>query len=163
MGLNVVQKAEGISANPVAEATWLAFSVTFPVAFSRAAGGMWWSNMIKTQGLVKRVPLAEGELEILKGIDFEIKARETVAIVGASGSGKSSLVAAGLIPRLRAGALPGGSQWVDVTFKPGERGGDPYLALAYALKAVLGTTGRREVELVEKLREVVDGVSFSAD
>ena len=75
-----------------------------------------------------------------------------VAVVGASGSGKSSLVAAGLIPRLRAGALPGSSQWVDIIFKPGERGGDPFLALAYALKAVLGTTGRREVELAEELR-----------
>jgi putative ABC transport system ATP-binding protein len=48
--------------------------------------------MIKTQGLLKRVPLAEGELEILKGIDIEIKARESVAIVGASGSGKSTLL-----------------------------------------------------------------------
>ena len=48
--------------------------------------------MIKTQGLVKRVPLAEGELEILKGIDIEIKAQESVAIIGASGSGKSTLL-----------------------------------------------------------------------
>ncbi len=75
-----------------------------------------------------------------------------VAVVGASGSGKSSLVAAGLIPRLRAGALPGSDQWVDVTFKPGERGGDPFLALAYALKLALGTTGQGETELAENLR-----------
>jgi hypothetical protein len=66
-------------------------------------------------------------------------------------------VAAGLIPRLRAGALPGSTRWVDITFKPGERGGDPFLALAYALKAVLGTTGRREVELAEELRIKPDG------
>ena len=48
--------------------------------------------MIKTKGLLKRVPLAEGQLEILKGIDLEIKAHESVAIVGASGSGKSTLL-----------------------------------------------------------------------
>ncbi len=48
--------------------------------------------MIKTQDLRKRVPVADGELEILKGIDIEIKAQEAVAIIGASGSGKSTLL-----------------------------------------------------------------------
>ena len=86
-----------------------------------------------------RGPEVDQLLEVLRD-----PAIRFVAVVGASGSGKSSLVAAGLIPRLRAGALPGSTRWVDVTFKPGERGGDPFLALAYALKAELGTTGRRE-------------------
>jgi formylglycine-generating enzyme required for sulfatase activity len=81
-----------------------------------------------------------------------------VAVVGASGSGKSSLVAAGLIPRLRAGALSGTSKWVDITFRPGERGGDPFLAIAYALKSALGTIGRREVDLAEELRVEPDGL-----
>lgn len=34
-----------------------------------------------------------------------------VALLGASGSGKSSLMQAGLLPRLRAGALPGSENW----------------------------------------------------
>ncbi len=83
-----------------------------------------------------------------------LRAPETrfIAVVGASGSGKSSLVAAGLIPRLRAGALPGSSNWVDITFKPGERGNDPFLALAYALKSALGSTGQREEDLARELQ-----------
>ena len=48
--------------------------------------------MIKTENLCKTVAIASGELQILKGIDLEIKASESVAIVGASGSGKSTLL-----------------------------------------------------------------------
>ena len=42
--------------------------------------------------MIKRVSTAESELEILRGIDLEIKRGETAAIVGASGSGKSTLL-----------------------------------------------------------------------
>ncbi len=72
-----------------------------------------------------------------------------VAVVGASGSGKSSLVGAGLIPRLAAGALPGSDgwllpeyeprlrQWVGLHLTPGELGGDPFLAFAQKLAPLL--------------------------
>jgi WD40 repeat protein/class 3 adenylate cyclase len=43
-----------------------------------------------------------------------------LAVVGASGSGKSSVVAAGLLPSLRAGLLPGSERWHAVTIRPGE-------------------------------------------
>ncbi|MEE4661664.1 MAG: ABC transporter ATP-binding protein [Halieaceae bacterium] len=65
--------------------------------------------MIKTRNLRKRVPLAEGELEILKGIDIEIKARESVAVIGASGSGKSTLL--GLLAGLDRASE--GDVWID--------------------------------------------------
>jgi len=44
-----------------------------------------------------------------------------LAIVGPSGSGKSSLVKAGLIPALWRGGLPGSERWFVVEIMPGER------------------------------------------
>ncbi len=42
-----------------------------------------------------------------------------VALVGPSGSGKSSVIAAGLIPALRVGAVPGSENWVIAQMTPG--------------------------------------------
>lgn len=42
-----------------------------------------------------------------------------LCVLGPSGSGKSSLARAGLLPQLRAGKLPGSGQWQYVVFKPG--------------------------------------------
>jgi len=53
-----------------------------------------------------------------------------LAIVGASGSGKSSAIAAGLLPSLAGGALPGSENWAQITMRPGER---PLTALTRAL------------------------------
>jgi WD40 repeat protein/serine/threonine protein kinase len=44
-----------------------------------------------------------------------------LAVVGPSGSGKSSLVRAGLVPALWEGQLPGSEQWFVVDFTPGAR------------------------------------------
>lgn len=60
-----------------------------------------------------------------------------LAVVGASGSGKSSVIAAGLLPSLRAGLLPGSERWQAVSIRPGEHplatlpalGGDDRLVL----------------------------------
>jgi WD40 repeat protein/serine/threonine protein kinase/DNA-binding XRE family transcriptional regulator len=57
-------------------------------------------------------------------------------VVGPSGSGKSSLVRAGLVPALRAGGLPGSEQWFIVTMAPGVR---PIDELAQALGRVATT------------------------
>lgn len=52
------------------------------------------SPVVDVRGLSKQVPVAggENELRILEGVSFEVAAGEAVAIVGASGSGKSSLL-----------------------------------------------------------------------
>ncbi len=56
-----------------------------------------------------------------------------VTVVGASGSGKSSLVRAGVIPRVRAGELPGSDGWLIATMIPGRR---PMLDLANAIRGI---------------------------
>jgi hypothetical protein len=91
----------------------------------------------ETGGLVRR--LAEG--------------CRFLAVVGASGSGKSSLVAAGLLPRLRSNAVEGAKDWLlpdtvsagpgggklwrGLRFTPGELGDDPFVALAAKLAPLL--------------------------
>ena len=57
-------------------------------------------------------------------------AARAVWVVGPSGSGKSSLVLAGLIPRLRQGALEGSASWPVAVFRPGA---EPMQNLAAAL------------------------------
>ena len=56
-----------------------------------------------------------------------------VGLVGVSGSGKSSLLLAGLCPALRVGALPGSEGWLTVLLTPGA---EPLDHLARALAAV---------------------------
>ncbi len=74
-----------------------------------------------------------------------------LAVVGASGSGKSSLVAAGLIPRLMAGAIAGSQDWTWVRFAPGEVGENPFMALAMPFKDALQPQGQQPRELAEQL------------
>jgi len=60
----------------------------------------------------------------------QVKDSRFVAVVGASGSGKSSLVGAGLMPRLRGNAIIGSKDWHIVRFTPGNK---VYLSLFDAL------------------------------
>ena len=73
-----------------------------------------------------------------------------LAVVGASGSGKSSVIAAGLLPSLRAGLLPGSERWRSVVMRPGEH---PLAALDS-----LSTSGldgdRRLVLVIDQFEEL---------
>ena len=74
-----------------------------------------------------------------------------LAIVGGSGCGKSSLVRAGLIPRLRAGMLvEDRDRWVVVTMKPGD---SPSARLVEALVERVPKTQR--VDTTERLHEAI--------
>ena len=62
-----------------------------------------------------------------------LAATRFLAVLGASGSGKSSLVKTGLLDGLELGLHPAGSDWVFCAFTPG---GHPFHQLALALQAV---------------------------
>lgn len=78
-------------------------------------------------------PFLDHEQALLKGRDDQIQqvverlARgHFVAIIGGSGSGKSSLIRAGVVPALRARAIKdAGDYWAPVVFTPGTVRGDP--------------------------------------
>ena len=74
-----------------------------------------------------------------------------IAVLGASGSGKSSLVAAGLIPQLQANAIVGSQDWPWLEFTPGGVKGDPYPILAARLEPLLKHHGLRVSEITETL------------
>ena len=67
-----------------------------------------------------------------QGLLHKVLTCPLVAVVGASGSGKSSVVRAGLLPRLRR-LPPSRGKWEVVTFRPEKF---PFLKLAIALEAV---------------------------
>jgi len=79
-------------------------------------------------------------------------------VVGASGSGKSSLVRAGLIPRLRAGAFPGSENWKIIIFTPDAFGkGDPFEVLAQSLAGLkFRATASQLRENRSALREILE-------
>ncbi|ETW99001.1 MAG: hypothetical protein ETSY1_16630 [Candidatus Entotheonella factor] len=75
-----------------------------------------------------------------------------VAVVGASGSGKSSVVAAGVLPRLQQGAIPGCANWIVLEFTPGGPANDPFHALSIHLEPWLRHQRLRARDIDQKLR-----------
>ncbi|MEM8745228.1 MAG: BTAD domain-containing putative transcriptional regulator [Actinomycetota bacterium] len=75
-----------------------------------------------------------------------------LVLVGPSGSGKSSVVRAGLLPALRSGAVPGSERWFTTAMVPGA---DPYRSLDTALRRVATTAPH---SLLESLRSGPDGI-----
>ncbi len=82
-------------------------------------------------------PFEHWEAEVFFGRDAHIdrlleilKAQRFLAVIGHSGSGKSSLVRAGLLPLLPLGAIGTGSDWRIAIMRPGDR---PLHSLAQAV------------------------------
>jgi WD40 repeat protein/energy-coupling factor transporter ATP-binding protein EcfA2 len=87
-----------------------------------------------------------------------LKKNRFLAVIGSSGTGKSSLVRAGLIPQLFGGYLHGaGSKWNIAVCRPGK---DPVENLAIALSCIK-TRNRDTGQLLENFKEIEPQLSNS--
>ena len=86
-----------------------------PFFFGREALVQWLLNEVR--------PATEGKI-----------VNRFLAIVGASGSGKSSVARAGLVAAIKHNAIPGSSRWPVAIMRPGS---DPIESLAVALSRAL--------------------------
>jgi energy-coupling factor transporter ATP-binding protein EcfA2 len=90
-------------------------------------------------------PFFFGRDAFIERLQAAVQRHSLVAVVGASGSGKSSVVRAGLVPQLRQGA--GNQVWDIVTIVPGDR---PLQSLAAAMVRLL----ELEMTEVDRLKEI---------
>jgi WD40 repeat protein len=89
-----------------------------------------------------------GRKEEVEELVERLRLHRFLAVIGPSGSGKSSLVFAGLVPALRKSRLFGIGNWLVRTVRPGEA---PLLALAFAL----GESGNREEDATQIVKQVL--------
>jgi hypothetical protein len=100
----------------------------------------------------------------IDGLQKRVEAARFVAVVGASGSGKSSIVKAGLVPALDAADA---GPWCPAVFRPGT---DPIGEMAAALAAAAGESNGHEKRAIETtlrrsslgLVEAIEALSASA-
>jgi len=88
---------------------------------------------------VEDVDWFAGRERLVAELVASLAGSRVLALVGNSGSGKSSVLRAGLLAALAADALPGSSGWRVVTFRPGDH---PMRELA---RVALGRPDRDEV------------------
>ncbi len=87
-----------------------------------------------------------GRDELVASLISRLVERRLLPVVGASGSGKSSLVRAGVVAALRAGALPGSKDWRVTILTPGS---DPVARLADGW-----TAGGHQVLVIDQMEEL---------
>ena len=91
-----------------------------------------------------------GRERLVAELVARLAATRLLALVGASGSGKSSALRAGLLAVLRRDVLPGSAAWPVVTMRPGQH---PMKELA---RGALGQASRDDVDLLTDLVNRVD-------
>jgi WD40 repeat protein len=90
-----------------------------------------------------------GREAIVETLAERLGERRLVAVLGPSGSGKSSLVLAGLLPQLQRGALPGVGSWLVRTLRPGAA---PLRVLATTIALLTGRRGDQALALEDAMR-----------
>ncbi len=118
--------------------------------------GLWYGTRNPFPGLR---PFKENESDLFFGRDSQrtallrrLRRSRFVAVVGTSGSGKSSLIFAGLLPALRGGLRTRfGSSWRVAVMRPGAR---PIARLTTALGAAgIGSGGGEDAEMRDTMIE----------
>lgn len=87
-----------------------------------------------------------GREKLVDELVRRVKESRTVFITGPSGSGKSSLVRAGLLHALKSGAIKDSERWSYAVMKPGR---DPIRELGRVLASLAGTTNAED-EICQK-------------
>jgi serine/threonine protein kinase/tetratricopeptide (TPR) repeat protein len=95
--------------------------------------------------------------QLLDSLHNQHPLHRALVVSGPSGSGKSSVVRAGLIPALKADALPQSDRWIYTTTVPGS---DPFQNLANAIQRV---SVRADIDVLELLKSDVAGLSRAID
>jgi WD40 repeat protein/DNA-binding SARP family transcriptional activator len=76
-----------------------------------------WKGLVSYE--VADAPWFAGRERLVAELLARVASNRLLAVVGASGSGKSSLLRAGLLASLAAGALPGSDRWLQLVMRPG--------------------------------------------
>src|SRR5439155_421988 len=130
--------------------------------WGRWAGGAWRGATVETRNPYRgRLPWTGADADDFFGRDVlvdslvarmaePVEGSRFLAVVGPSGSGKSSAVRAGLVPTLRRGALPGSDHWFYVEMLPGAH---PLEELEAALLRIAVNPPSSLMELLEREEE----------
>jgi len=81
-----------------------------------------------------------------------------VTVIGASGSGKSSLIYCGVLPRVRSLQMKESSDWRIISFRPGN---DPFANLAEAISIDASAIGQNKIDrndILAELQENPEGI-----
>ncbi len=101
----------------------------------------------------------EGESEEVLG---KLLKNKFVTVIGASGSGKSSLIYCGVLPRVRELSTNKSPEWKIVSFRPGN---DPFGNLADAISDFISETASRQIDrdsVLKELRDNPGGIAATA-
>ena len=121
-----------------------------PGAARPAGGACPWKGLASYES--RDAALFHGREQLVAALTARLVDHDLVVLAGASGSGKSSVVRAGLVPALAAGALPDSADWMVRLVLPREHAGDALASLPDGAPCLL---------VVDQLEEVWSAGSAS--